>query len=80
MCIDEIVFSNQTLYFRLRPLRQVLGNGHDPKFSKRGGIDNSSTTVIYGGGKTTIAIAQRRRCVKRVQLLVSYNPIQPQVS
>ena len=28
--IDDIVFSNQTLYFRLRPHRQKVGNGPAP--------------------------------------------------
>ena len=30
--IDDIVFSNHTLYVRLRPHRQRLGNGPQPSF------------------------------------------------
>ena len=29
-CVDDIVFSNQTLYVRLRPHRQKIGNGPPP--------------------------------------------------
>ena len=32
MYIDDIVFSNQTLYFQLRPHRQKVGNAPPPSF------------------------------------------------